>query len=166
MLAYDLPGCSPPTARTVTLALLLALWYSSSVVTSLTTKSILSRFPFPITLALVQQAVAAALSYMSWRKAAVQPSERAERWRTVMPVAFVMVLSLVRAEHRSPPSPDGSLARSLGTLSRLWVRRCRIGGACCPSPSPSLTPSRPWARCSPSSSRGCCCTSASPSLAC
>ena len=38
-------SCSP---RALSIGLLLLLWYSSSVVTSLTTKSILSRFPFPI----------------------------------------------------------------------------------------------------------------------
>lgn len=38
---------------------LIAMWYASSVVTSITTKHIMRGFPFPITLALVQQAVAA-----------------------------------------------------------------------------------------------------------
>ena len=50
-------GVRLPTWR---LGILLLLWYSSSAVTSITTKTILRAFPFPITLAVVQQLVAAA----------------------------------------------------------------------------------------------------------
>tara|TARA_B100000795_G_scaffold131260_1_gene97949 strand:- start:618 stop:983 length:366 start_codon:yes stop_codon:yes gene_type:complete len=96
-LPYDLPW-SAPSMRTVKIGLLLAMWYSSSIITSLTTKTILSHFPFPITLALVQQAVAAVLSYISWRweRGADPPAASRDRASIVTPIAGVMVLSLVR----------------------------------------------------------------------
>ena len=46
-LPYDLPW-SAPSVRAVKIGLLLAMWYSTSVITSLTTKTILSHFPFPM----------------------------------------------------------------------------------------------------------------------
>ena len=96
-LPYDLPW-SAPSMRAVKIGLLLAMWYSSSIITSLTTKTILSHFPFPITLALVQQAVAAVLSYISWRweRGADPPAASRDRASIVTPIAGVMVLSLVR----------------------------------------------------------------------
>ena len=96
-LPYDLPW-SAPSVRAVKIGLLLAMWYSTSVITSLTTKTILSHFPFPITLALAQQAVAALLSYISWRweRADAPPAASRDRANIVMPIAAVMVLSLVR----------------------------------------------------------------------
>lgn len=47
------------------LALLLTMWYGSSVLTSLSTKEILRGFPHPVTLALVQQAIAIVCSWSS-----------------------------------------------------------------------------------------------------
>jgi hypothetical protein len=96
-LPYDLPW-SAPSMRAVKIGLLLAIWYSSSIITSLTTKTILLHFPFPITLALVQQAVAAVLSYISWRweRGAIPQAASRDRARIVTPIAGVMVLSLVR----------------------------------------------------------------------
>ena len=46
--------------KTLRLAALLAVWYSTSLLTSLSTKAILRDFPYPISLAAVQQAIAAA----------------------------------------------------------------------------------------------------------
>lgn len=96
-LPYELPW-SAPSVRSVKIGLLLIMWYSSSIITSLTTKTILSHFPFPITLALVQQAVAAVLSYVSWRceRGAEPPAVSRDRASIVTPIACVMVLSLVR----------------------------------------------------------------------
>ena len=99
-------SCSP---RALSIGLLLLLWYSSSVVTSLTTKSILSRFPFPIAVAVVQQAVAAILSYTSWRwhtsTDAVRATPRLQCGSSeLMLIALVMVMSLVRS--RRPRAPD------------------------------------------------------------
>ena len=54
--------CSADGCRLLSL---LAVWYGSSVLTSLSTKEILRSFPHPVTLALVQQAVAAACGWAS-----------------------------------------------------------------------------------------------------
>ena len=77
--------------------LLLALWYSSSVLTSLSTKAILSMFPHPVTLALVQQCIAAAFGWASLRS----PRPRCEvfadtrlHWLTTQ-ISLVMVVSLI-----------------------------------------------------------------------
>ena len=112
----DLPW-SAPSARAVKIGLLLVMWYSSSVVTSLTTKTILSDFPFPITLALVQQAVAAVLSYISWQweRGAEPPAASRDRASIITPIACVMVLSLVR--WLVSGAAPGALARAHGVAS-------------------------------------------------
>ena len=124
-LPYDLPW-SAPSVRAVKIGLLLAMWYSTSVITSLTTKTILSHFPFPITLALAQQAVAALLSYISWRweRADAPPAASRDRANIVMPIAAVMVLSLVRrtAPHTALSAAQRS-ARSTATSNDEWRTR-------------------------------------------
>ena len=55
--------------RTTRLAFLLFVWYTSSLLTSLSTKEILRVFPYPITLAAVQQAIAAAMGWASLQNA-------------------------------------------------------------------------------------------------
>ena len=96
--------CRPRTARLVGL---LLVWYGTSAVTSITTKEILRSFPFPITLAVLQQLVAAAGGVVAYRasiastcargKICEDSSDSSARARavTVLPVAAVMVGSLV-----------------------------------------------------------------------
>lgn len=67
-VAADL--CS--SRRDVQLLLLLCLWYASSAVTSLSTKEILRSFPFPITVALVQQSVSTVLGWAGSSAASAQ----------------------------------------------------------------------------------------------
>ena len=83
------------------------VWYGTSAVTSITTKEILRSFPFPITLAVLQQLVAAAGGVVAYRasiastcargKICEDSSDSSARARavTVLPVAAVMVGSLV-----------------------------------------------------------------------
>ena len=70
---------SPP--REIYVGGLLLIWYVSSAITSLSTKELLRSFPFPITLALVQQSIAVACGYASAAStsgcSAVQPSTHA-----------------------------------------------------------------------------------------
>ena len=96
--------CRPRTGRLVGL---LLVWYGTSAVTSITTKEILRSFPFPITLAVLQQLVAAAGGVVAYRasiastcargKICEDSSDSSARARavTVLPVAAVMVGSLV-----------------------------------------------------------------------
>ena len=60
----DAGTASSPSTR---LILLLAVWYLSSLLTSLSTKEILLTFPHPVTIALVQQAIAAVCGCASFR---------------------------------------------------------------------------------------------------
>jgi len=108
--------------RAVKIGLLLAMWYSSSIITSLTTKTILSHFPFPITLALVQQAVAAVLSYISWRweRGADPPAASRDRASIVTPIAGVMVLSLV-SYRWSMLSVSVSFTHTIKTLGPMFT---------------------------------------------
>ena len=96
--------CRPRTGRLVGL---LLVWYGTSAVTSITTKEILRSFPFPITLAVLQQLVAAAGGVVAYRASIASTSVRGKicedssdssaraRAVTVLPVAAVMVGSLV-----------------------------------------------------------------------
>ena len=77
--------------------LLLGIWYASSALTSLSTKEILRSFPHPVTLALVQQLIAASFGWASLR------SDRSRRevlvdlqlhWLTLQ-ISVVMVISLI-----------------------------------------------------------------------
>ena len=85
------------SSRTWRLAAMLALWYISSLLTSLSTKAILRDFPYPITLAAVQQALAAALGWASLlRDGSQRMSLLRDRHlhRSTLPVASVMVITL------------------------------------------------------------------------
>lgn len=89
---------SPATRRrTVRLSLLLAVWYISSLLTSLSTKEILRVFPYPITLAAVQQVIAATFGWASLRGAG---RSRLAMLRDgplhllTLPIATVMVIAL------------------------------------------------------------------------
>ena len=82
---------------------LVLVWYLSSVVTSLTTKAILMNFPYPITVATVQQAIAAVIGACT---AQLERRASLADWRlhlrTFAPVAVPMVAALVR---RAPIRP-------------------------------------------------------------
>jgi len=110
--------------RTVRIAVLLTLWYSSSIVTSLTTKSILREFPFPIGVALVQQAMAASLSYVSWRwqlrAEEAEPPELHRHSAAFAPIAIVMVMSLV-SYRWCLLSVSVSFAHTMKTLGPLFT---------------------------------------------
>ena len=110
--------------RTARIAVFLALWYSSSIVTSLTTKSILSEFPFPIGVALVQQAIAASLSYVSWRwqlrAERAAPPELHRHSAAFAPIAVIMVLSLV-SYRWSLLSVSVSFTHTIKTLGPLFT---------------------------------------------
>lgn len=77
-------------------ACLLLIWYSTSVLTSITTKEIIVRFPYPITVAMVQQGVAAVCG---WCTAQMERRGALRDWRlhlrTFAPVAIPMVIALV-----------------------------------------------------------------------
>ena len=86
-------GCPWSEAR---FGIMILLWYTSSVLTSITTKEILLQFPNPITVAMVQQAFAAFCG-----RCTVQLERRAVLldWqlhlRAFAPVAIPMVIALI-----------------------------------------------------------------------
>ncbi|KAL1528563.1 hypothetical protein AB1Y20_009906 [Prymnesium parvum] len=81
---------------TLRVVMLLLLWYSTSVLASITTKEILMRFPYPITVAMVQQAVAA---FCGWCTAQMERRGALRDWRlhlrTFAPVAIPLVVALI-----------------------------------------------------------------------
>lgn len=79
------------------LPLLLLTWYSSSLLTSLSTKAILHTFPYPITLAAVQQAIATICGWAGTSSAHSRVSLLADRRLhcATVPIAAVMVCSLI-----------------------------------------------------------------------
>lgn len=99
-LTSQMSASSSASARHV--AALLLVWYASSVVTSLSTKEIMRSFPFPITLATIQQAVAAfgglAITPVS-TAAPAGVTALLRDWRrhtpVVAPVGAVMVVALI-----------------------------------------------------------------------
>lgn len=82
--------------KSLRLAALLAIWYVSSLLTSLSTKEILHVFPYPITLAAVQQAIAAAVGWASLRSGQSRLSllRDSNLHLSTLPVATVMVIAL------------------------------------------------------------------------
>lgn len=81
----------------VRLTALLAVWYISSLVTSLSTKEILRVFPYPMTLSAVQQFIAAVMGWASLRGAGVSRLSILRDRRlhqATLPVATVMVIAL------------------------------------------------------------------------
>ena len=92
-LGAPLADCLP----SLTLASLLAVWYASSALTSLSTKEILRVFPYPVTLALTQQAVAVTLGWGSLRSERSRMSMVTD-WRLharTLPITSVMVVALI-----------------------------------------------------------------------
>lgn len=81
------------SSRELKIAGLLLVWYLSSSVVSLTTKEILHDFPFPITLATLQQTAAAISGWISAGLSA--RCHRRNIVRAVLPVAVVTVVGLV-----------------------------------------------------------------------
>lgn len=88
-------GCAP-RSRSLRLVALLGVWYISSLLTSLSTKEILRVFPYPISLAAVQQAIAASCGWVSLQTARPRLSVLRDRQLhlSTLPVAAVMVISL------------------------------------------------------------------------
>jgi len=90
-------GSSCTRSKSVRLAALIAVWYLSSLLTSLSTKEILRVFPYPVSLAAVQQAIAAVMGWTTLRTG--QPCSVLLRDRELhlscLPVATVMVVALV-----------------------------------------------------------------------
>ena len=85
--------------RLAGIACLLAVWYASSLLTSMSTKEILRTFPYPITLAAVQQAIAVACGWLSLRREKTGKTRcelLADRHLhlSTLPIASVMVCSL------------------------------------------------------------------------
>jgi solute carrier family 35 protein E1 len=110
-------------AERLRLAGLLALWYASSVVTSLSTKEILRRVPYPITVALIQQCAAALLGWVGSRRARPQPNASTDWVATVhavIPVAACMVVSIV-AYRWSLLSVSVAFVHTIKTLGPLWT---------------------------------------------
>jgi solute carrier family 35 protein E1 len=91
--------CCPCLWRTqLRLPILLFLWYSSSLLTSLSTKAILHTFPYPITLAAVQQAIAAVCGWAGTRVPGRSRTSLLFDRRlhlATAPIAAVMVCSLI-----------------------------------------------------------------------
>ena len=83
-------------SRTLRIAALLAVWYLSSLFTSLSTKEILRVFPYPISLAAVQQAIAAAFGWATLQHARPRLSllRDSQLHMATLPVATVMVIAL------------------------------------------------------------------------
>ena len=76
-------------------SLLVLLWYVSSAVTSLTTKEILRSFPYPITVATVQQIFAAACGGLNVKARGSMPAHSTARLLALMPVVLAMVTALI-----------------------------------------------------------------------
>ena len=81
---------------TTRVLVLVLVWYGTSVITSLTTKAILMEFPYPITVAAAQQAVAAVGGFLTARlERRGSLADFRLHLRTFAPVAVPMVAALV-----------------------------------------------------------------------
>ena len=118
------------TARVI---LLLLLWYLSSVLTSITTKEILGHFPYPITVATVQQAVAA---FFGWCTAQMERRGALQDWRlhlrTFAPVAIPMVVALIsyRWALMSASVAFTSTVKTLGPVFTILFSRIMLQARC------------------------------------
>jgi solute carrier family 35 protein E1 len=125
--ALLLPGFVPTLRRffasgTATLALLIIVWYTSSLLTSLTTKEILRIFPYPITLAATQQTLAALCGWANLRTTRRTRSLLSDTnlHLSTLPVAAVMMVTL--ASYRiALMSASVSFAHTVKTLGPVFT---------------------------------------------
>lgn len=81
----------PPSTRPTRLLLLVVLYYAASTLTSCLTKQLITQFPRPLTVSLVQQSLATigGLARVTSIGAALR------EWRAVLPLAFTIFTSVV-----------------------------------------------------------------------
>ena len=124
------------SAPVLRVAALLAVWYGSGVVTSLSTKEILRGFPYPITVAAIQQFVAAFGGWAAARSTVGSSAAAADLlldWRlharTVVPIAAVMVVALVsyRWSLMSASVAFTSTVKTLGPAFTIVFSRLALG---------------------------------------
>lgn len=119
----------------------ILLWYASSVVTSLSTKEILRGFPFPITVAAVQQAVAVGCGFLNAHSVGTPGLPSRDQARQLAPIALAMVVTLI-AYRWSLLTISVALAhiiKALGPLFTIcfsWSRPRCLRRFCIPASQP------------------------------
>ena len=127
------------------LALLLAVWYATSLLTSITTKEILRPFPYPITLAAIQQAFAATCGWASLRVDAAERSRMLRDTRlhaSTLPVAAVMVIALIayRWSLMSVSVAFTHTIKTLGPVCTIAFSRILLGESISPGRALAVLP--------------------------
>ena len=90
------------------LAATVLAYYASSVLTSCLTKELLTRLPRPLTIALLQQVVAAAVGAWDHRRRSGEPVLAYERhWHAALPASSALVVAAARGGRHTMTTRGG-----------------------------------------------------------